>query len=407
VGDHDNNAATADVAMGFDPVGTFEEENPHAGFTGSLDGQGYTINSLYINRPSEDYVGLFGCIADGGNIHGVDIEEADIKGNSRVGVFVGQTFAYSEESEVIIEGCSVSGRVLGVSNFVGGFCGVNYSENGISRILDSYASAIVTGYFDVGGFCGLNFSYYNSATVSGSYSSGSVSGYSYVGGFCGVNFTNYGIARLSDSYAIGDVTGHDKFIGGFCSKNYLLDSSVALSITERCYSIGYVSGNNNVSGFCVSQDTSNSSTIIFCYWDTQTSGTTQSDGGTGKSTAEMMMQSTFVDWDFNDVWCMAEGQTYPQLQYFVDCDNLVSVPEISNETEISIYPNPADNEIRISSGEYINTVKIINLLGNVVKEITPEKQVLIQIPVDDLPTGYYIVNVYLNKEQIAHPIIIE
>ncbi|MFH1172978.1 MAG: hypothetical protein V1692_00435, partial [bacterium] len=40
---------------GFEPIG-----NQHAFFTGKFDGKGFTINSLYINRPEDFYVGLFG-----------------------------------------------------------------------------------------------------------------------------------------------------------------------------------------------------------------------------------------------------------------------------------------------------------------------------------------------------------
>ncbi|MDD4804465.1 MAG: InlB B-repeat-containing protein, partial [Candidatus Pacebacteria bacterium] len=47
------------------------------------------------------------------------------------------------------------------------------------------------------------------------------------------------------------------------------------------------------------------------YWDTQTSGTTTSAKGTGKTTAEMQTQSTFSEWDFTNVWVM---NGYPILR---------------------------------------------------------------------------------------------
>jgi len=59
------------------------------------------------------------------------------------------------------------------------------------------------------------------------------------------------------------------------------------------------------------------------FWDTQTSGQVTSDGGTGKTTAEMQMESTFTDagWDFvaesvngtEDIWSICEGVDYPKL----------------------------------------------------------------------------------------------
>jgi hypothetical protein len=55
-------------------------------------------------------------------------------------------------------------------------------------------------------------------------------------------------------------------------------------------------------------------TVTASYWDTETSGLTTSAGGTGRTTAEMKQQSTFVDWDFDTVWQIDEGETYPYLR---------------------------------------------------------------------------------------------
>jgi hypothetical protein len=59
------------------------------------------------------------------------------------------------------------------------------------------------------------------------------------------------------------------------------------------------------------------------FWDTQTSGQTRSDGGIGKTTAEMQTADTFLEmgWDFvdetengtEDIWWIDEGNDYPHL----------------------------------------------------------------------------------------------
>ena len=38
----------------------------------------------------------------------------------------------------------------------------------------------------------------------------------------------------------------------------------------------------------------------------------------GKTTAEMMQQSTFVGWDFVHTWSIDEGVDYPRLQWEVE-----------------------------------------------------------------------------------------
>ncbi|RKY24828.1 MAG: hypothetical protein DRP62_02860 [Planctomycetota bacterium] len=76
----------------------------------------------------------------------------------------------------------------------------------------------------------------------------------------------------------------------------------------------------------------NGGSVISSFWDTDTSGQTTSDGGTGKTTAEMKILSTFTSagWDFtnetangtNDVWAIKKTVDYPKLVWLMV--NLVS-----------------------------------------------------------------------------------
>ncbi|GAF81040.1 unnamed protein product, partial [marine sediment metagenome] len=81
---------------------------------------------------------------------------------------------------------------------------------------------------------------------------------------------------------------------------------------SRSYSTGSVSGTTNVGGLLGD----NEGTVYLSFWDTETSGQSSSDGGTGLPTAEMQTASTFTDarWDFNTpVWTIDEGVDYPHL----------------------------------------------------------------------------------------------
>ena len=64
-------------------------------------------------------------------------------------------------------------------------------------------------------------------------------------------------------------------------------------------------------------------TITNSYWDTQTTGTTTSSGGTGKTTALMQTQSTFTGWNFSSLWWINDGRDYPKLDWqpVADFDN--------------------------------------------------------------------------------------
>jgi hypothetical protein len=50
---------TANDGKGWQPIGTWGDSGRHY-FDGILLGQGYEIRDLFINRPDEDNVGLFG-----------------------------------------------------------------------------------------------------------------------------------------------------------------------------------------------------------------------------------------------------------------------------------------------------------------------------------------------------------
>ena len=86
---YDGYKLTADITMdatNWDPIG----EDQITPFTGTFDGQGYTIDNLYINR-SEHYLGLFGR-TNGATIQNVGMVNVDITGGdtySNIGGLVG------------------------------------------------------------------------------------------------------------------------------------------------------------------------------------------------------------------------------------------------------------------------------------------------------------------------------
>jgi len=56
-------------------------------------------------------------------------------------------------------------------------------------------------------------------------------------------------------------------------------------------------------------------TISNSYWDTETTGQPSSaGGGEGKTTEEMMKQTTYSGWDFVNIWEIDEGVSYPTLR---------------------------------------------------------------------------------------------
>jgi YD repeat-containing protein len=68
------------------PIGTRT-----APFTGVLDGNGYTISNLTVNRPAQNDVGLFG--RNGGTIVNLELSDANITGADNTGAIAGHNSA--------------------------------------------------------------------------------------------------------------------------------------------------------------------------------------------------------------------------------------------------------------------------------------------------------------------------
>ena len=262
---------------GFEPIGNFYNR-----FTGSLDGGNFTITGLYIDRA--DDVGLFGFMTAAGEVSNVKLTNVDITGFR----FVGGLIGWNQGS---VENCYTNGSVTGDLS-VGGLIGYNY----MGSIKHSYSACqvVLTGTQSAGGLVGDNADGY----ISNSYATGDVTGDTYVGGLVGDNQGS----TIENSYATGDVTGNQS-IGGLVGRN--------TGTLNKTYSMGRPVGNEFVGGLVGLNE---EGTVENSFWDVDTSGTTHSDGGEGKTTHAMMGQSTFPGWDFDipGTWAMAG---YPRLQW--------------------------------------------------------------------------------------------
>ena len=139
---------------GFMPIGSWPDNR----FIGNFDGLGHTINGITINRPSTDYVGLFGYT--GYNIYttlnsaitNVGINGGNITGQKYVCGLVG------ESTEGTITNSYTTGNVTGNGNDVGGLSGFNYGGlpgSTPSPITNCYTTGTVTGTGHVGGLVGV------------------------------------------------------------------------------------------------------------------------------------------------------------------------------------------------------------------------------------------------------------
>jgi hypothetical protein len=166
---------------GWQPIGT--EGNA---FKGTFDGNGRTISELFIDRPDEEEVGLFGRIQEG-LVKNIGLLSVDVTGKKNVGALVGYSWKGTIDSTIRPPGSKTysHGSVTGEEN-VGGLVGNNYDGTVIQ--CESGAEVFhVSNTPDedswrTGGLVGLN-----SGTVLYCDYNGVVNGDRQVGGLVGLN----------------------------------------------------------------------------------------------------------------------------------------------------------------------------------------------------------------------------
>ena len=218
-------------------------------YTGTFDGQGYTISGLYFNDPFASYVGLFGCIGANGKISNVGVLDSYFQFSALGGGVCGVNYG-------TVRDCKNTGSVRGIST-IGGVCGLN-EKGGI--IENSFNEGTVSGTGDnarqVGGVSG-----YNNGTIKSCYNTASVSGKESVGGVCGFNSAG----TTTNCFNKGTVSGKES-VGGVCGNG----CGVA---TTNCFNEGTVSGQSHVGGVC-GYDYYYDGALTNCYYlsDTATGG---------------------------------------------------------------------------------------------------------------------------------------
>jgi len=234
---------------------------------------------LYINRPENDYQGLFGYNSGGVILVNIQLENADITGKNYTGTLAG----YNSH---LIDSCHTASCQVNGNKYIGGLVGENRGT-----INCSSSKNTVSGHSYTGGIAGIN------NTINGSinycFSSGNITAdVSYAGGLAGDN--SHGIIRKC--YSTAEVNANQGG-GGLIGHTYNAE-------IINSYSAGTVSGSIPVGGLIAL----NSGSIVSnSFWDTDSSGQSSSEGGTGKTTSEMKDTATYTHlstigldaaWDF-------------------------------------------------------------------------------------------------------------
>lgn len=238
--------------------------NTSDGFSGGLDGDGHTIKGLYINRPSENVVGLFANTYNQNYsdvyIKNLTLSDVNITGNNFVGALLGHAWGGTYEKVLDISNVKVLNGIVNGNKYVGGIVGNIYAGSNLT-LIDSeisrqkfdnlFNSSIVSGSDYVGGIAGLvmNLPYESKAPISFNNieNIGNVSSDYRGGGLFGYLSTNQeNSISITNAIASGKINSYN------CGKSScLFDNASTGKLTFKniyyTYNYGYMSNNESIS----------------------------------------------------------------------------------------------------------------------------------------------------------------
>lgn len=350
-----------------------------------FDGDGHKVTGLWCNS-TRDNTGLFSCFANG-NIKDLTVETAagkQVKGGANTGILIGKMINGT------IENCKVTGAVADgtpVGGMVGLFDGGEILKCQASVTINTTASTTYAGGL-VGEITG--------GEINQCYTDGSLTATgdeSYAGGLVGKNsgtITNsYSSAAVTSSYNAAGLVAYnfgvvDKCMaaGNLHSNNYaagvigyndgataVISNSVALNniitVTYESQQVhqdgGY--GQRIIGGIKNGAPAPEMSNYALKTMQVSLNDVPQKVyddimNGTAKTNAELKQKAIYqeLDWDFDNVWQIDEGESYPYQTVKVEGG---SDPEDPNNPDNPHPDNPNDPQGEVE-------VTDVSTIGNVI-----------------------------------------
>jgi filamentous hemagglutinin family protein len=348
-------------------------------FNGLLDGNGglgtnQTISNLTLtSSSSSDSIGLLPFIGSSGIVRNLNLANVNITAGANIqsiGALVGQNSG-TISNVTVLSGSVNGGNFTGIG--AGGLAGqnnaggsisnssadvsiavgnspnqaqLNYAgglvANNLGSITNSSASSNVNGGTGavIGGFFGSNS---RTGTIFQSFATGPVSGGSVTGGFGGDN-----AGSLSQVFATGATTGGNQ-VGGLLGINRgsvtdtyatgaasggansftagLVGVNASGASVQTSYSAGAVNGGaGSTLGGLVAQS---NGTVFDSYWNTETSGQTNSAGGTGMTSVQLA--AGLPPGFSSSVWTILPDPSFPYFPWQNGNIPTVDLPPPANQ----------------------------------------------------------------------------
>ena len=287
---------------GWVPIG-----HDHADLATTFEGNGHTIRNLFVHR--DDRSGLFTTVGSFATVRRLELIGVDVTGES--------AGALAALNVGVVFGVHATGRVSGTES-AGGLV-----ENNAGSMVSTRAAAHVSSDQWAGGLVA-----WNAGEITGGYAAGQVFG-DPAGGPVGAN-----VGEITAGYATGHVEASES-AGGLVGSSFDPGKLVASYSTARVVG-GYAGG-------LVGGRPSSGERVTASYWDTDTSGQTRSNGGSGQTTETLQAPTgyngLYRTWNLDldgdaradDPWDFGTDAQYPALKADIDGDGRATWQEFGDQ----------------------------------------------------------------------------
>ncbi len=347
-------------------------------FTGTLDGNGFSISNMTVEKANQFYVGLFAkmdgtvcnltmnkaksTITGSGGVVGAiagtstnakyincSVIESIIDGYSSLGGLVGSASA-TQFSGIKVGQTKVGSAVttMGVGGIVGGTSSCNIEKCSVDATLmaKQYAG-------------GISGNLYNSK-VSQVQTFGEIKGEEYLAGIGG-SFGNQNpkvpiYCEVTDCASYMNITGV-KEIGGLAAVGYGHGAILKTSLFA-----GKINFTNSANTGTIGGLINNGGGTTNCYYDAEkTNLSPRNTGEIGRITKSMLKKSNYLNWNFDSIWDIQEGKTYPYLKEFQNGVNSAgSIIPNGDGTEKSPYEITNADQLKLISNEVSAFYRLMN-----------------------------------------------
>lgn len=356
--------------------------NNGTAFTGSINGNGYSVKNFSIKFKEGENKGLFGQIANA-RIEKISFVDFDIDGGTEV-KHIGLIGAGSGTLDQV----AVVGSVTG-NDHVALVAG---DADGI-RISNSYAVGKVVGGSQVGGFFGVTLE--GGAEITNCFTNveAHATARGWIGGFIGLLDKSNSTVTINNSVSVGscyfDGAESDAHVTApFIAGNSHTDTpNATVFFKKNMYSLDAVMNSDQT-------------------WPnvnpTADGGEIETAGGYGAEALQQQAPYSAIDWNFSEIWSMGTGAyKYPVLAAVPVPDEALT-KDYSGIEDVTVDSNVAEVEVS-AAGNVLSVrglvapaaVTVYNLAGMAVAAATTDSaEVTLGLPA----TGMYVVTVVSGGE---------